>query len=226
MKKLAKLTAGPAGSWSELNKQMKHNDGKISLKKVNLKAYMAITKIRENCKPFLKEKVIMYRGSHKKIELLRKTRRRKLRKPKDTDIRVHKIAEKFFMKKFGWKPRSQGVFAVGSYSAATYYGNAYYFFPIGSYRYLWSPDKSDFYLGAPSMKTDLDMGHPSRVENKLETLIKTYKDTGLKTAVEKQTFEVMFDVDSFYLMSNRIIEGDLLEKHLFSKSFKKEDVVL
>ena len=195
---------------------------------MDLKTYVAISKIRENCKPFLSEKVIMYRGSKKDIPLMRKTRRRKMRKPKDTDIRIHKIADKFFMKKFGWKPRTQGVFAVGSRTSAMSYGRPYYFFPIGKFRYVWSPIKSDFFLGTNMMKTELERGNISKVENEMETRVNSYKDSGLRKAagIDYDTYEVAFDVDNFYLMSTRMILVGELEKHLFSPTFKKEDVVV
>ena len=194
--------------------------------KMDLKTFFAITKIRENCQPYLKEKVIMYRGYNKKpIALLRKMRRRKLRKPKDTDIRIHKMADKYFNKKFGWKPRTQGVFALGDKISATYYGRPYYFFPIGKFRYVWSPYQDDFFSGTAFWKGDIERGYISKVENEMETRVSKYIDTKLRNAVNKQGSEVAFDVDNFYLMSGRLITADELKKYLYSPTFKKEDVV-
>lgn len=72
---------------------------------------------------------------------------RKDRKPRDTPIQIHDATNKYFGKKYGFKARSQGMFAKGGEpnggGDVSEYGYRYAVFPIGKYKYLWSPDVED-----------------------------------------------------------------------------------
>lgn len=69
---------------------------------------------------------------------------RKRRNPKDTDKETQKILDNLFNQRFGWKPRSQGIFAAGIESAR-YYGTPHGFFPVNGFEYVWSPNIDDLY---------------------------------------------------------------------------------
>src|SRR5574343_1636353 len=59
----------------------------------------------------------MYRGYKKNLYDYIKTRR-KNRRPMDSKPIFQKMFDKYFFKKFGWKPRSEGVFVSGDYDNA------------------------------------------------------------------------------------------------------------
>lgn len=67
------------------------------------------------------------------------------RQPLDTRRDVSEILDICFEEKFGVKLRSNGVFASRLPTVASDYGRPYLFFPIGDYKYYWSPDVKDLY---------------------------------------------------------------------------------
>lgn len=67
------------------------------------------------------------------------------RKPKDSNPESHEIIDKIFEKKFGWRPRTEGVFAITSPVNAAYYGSVCVFLPANGYKYIWSPKYKDLY---------------------------------------------------------------------------------
>ena len=67
------------------------------------------------------------------------------RRPKDTPLFMQIKLDDLFYKVFKWKPRSQGVFAVRNFGIAHSYGNAYAFFPVNGYKYVWSMRVDDLY---------------------------------------------------------------------------------
>lgn len=69
---------------------------------------------------------------------------RKRRNPKDTDKETQKVLDNLFNQRFGWKPRSHGIFAAGLQSAQ-YYGIPHGFFPVNGFEYIWSPKIDDLY---------------------------------------------------------------------------------
>jgi len=107
--------------------------------------------IQKNCQPFIKEfkssnvKYFLYRATKKNIKFYDKIIPRKDRKPRDTPLHIHKLIDDIFKDKFGWKPRSEGVFVNPNKTVISEYGNAYIFIPIGKYEYLWSPKIDDLY---------------------------------------------------------------------------------
>ena len=67
------------------------------------------------------------------------------RSPKDTSWDDQEIIDGYFYKKFGWKPRSEGVFTSQTYSVAGSYGDVGIFLPVNGYKYLWSKKYGDLY---------------------------------------------------------------------------------
>ncbi len=107
--------------------------------------------LNEDCKPILNVlkkydyKYFLYRGSRSIADNFQKITPRKNRKPLNTPIKLHNILDKMFQKKFGWKARSEGVFAAGQLYPLDEYGPSYLFFPIGNFKYVWSPEIEDLY---------------------------------------------------------------------------------
>jgi hypothetical protein len=71
---------------------------------------------------------------------------RKDRKPKDLAEHYHKGMDRVFYDKFGWRPRSEGVFVTNNFVTAESYGNAVnIFFPVNGFSFVWSTIYSDLY---------------------------------------------------------------------------------
>jgi hypothetical protein len=106
--------------------------------------------IKRDCKPFIDEftsnNIILFRGTKKKIDVIERMQRRNDRRPKDLPIELHDILDKIFKKKFGWKARSQCVFASSNHiGIKVNYGTPYFFFPIGKYRYTFCKGVDDIF---------------------------------------------------------------------------------
>jgi len=161
--------------------------------------------LKEQCRPYIIETKaspnFLYRGVDELLTryIIRKPRMD--RRPTDTPVNVSNRVDDMFQKKFGWRPRSQGVFAVASPELASEYGRPYIFVPLGKYEYLWSPKVEDMYA---TLKKDLEL----EVEE-FSYYIKTYKSTGLTQALLTD-HEVMFKCGSYILIDydyrDRVLE--------------------
>jgi hypothetical protein len=69
--------------------------------------------------------------------------RRKDRKPRDTNVKLSQGVDQLLEDKFGWKPRAEGVFTFPVNGPADGYGDPWAVFPIGNFRYVWSPQIMD-----------------------------------------------------------------------------------
>jgi hypothetical protein len=104
--------------------------------------------IERDCQPFLKEarQIWFKRGTKKNIKSnLRKFKARSDRQPKDTPRWLHNIFDEAFKKKFGWKARSEGVFASASTYQSEVYGKSYLIFPIGDFKFVYSHHVVDLF---------------------------------------------------------------------------------
>lgn len=122
----------------------------------------AAEKIKRDCAPFLKETKWFFhkRKPHKYGPLWRGTRSggdtfisqrtsRKNRKPRNTPEEVSKDIDKKLEKRFGWRPRSEGVFTSSSRGDAFAYGIPTCFFPVGNYKYIWGIGIRDLFTMMP-----------------------------------------------------------------------------
>jgi hypothetical protein len=105
-----------------------------------------IETLKDDCSEFLKEGTFLYRGYKRAPSDFFEMTPRKDRRPKDTPPIVQEYIDNYFKHKFGWKPRSSGVFATPDTEEAGQYGNVYFFFPIGKFKYIWNPEVVDLYL--------------------------------------------------------------------------------
>lgn len=65
------------------------------------------------------------------------------RRPRDTGEMVHQAMDQWFYENFGIKYRSQAISCTSDYYDAVEYGTPHLIFPIGKFRYIWSPDAND-----------------------------------------------------------------------------------
>ena len=110
--------------------------------------------IEKDCQKYLKEsggktfdeRNVLFRGKHgwDGNSLWKVRSRGRPRQPKDTPQILHRMANIAFKKEFGW-PVRDGVFTTSNSYMASDYGRVGVFYPIGNYKYVWSPDIDDFY---------------------------------------------------------------------------------
>jgi len=165
------------------------------------------------------------------------------RKPKDLSPDIHTDFDNEFNKQFGWRPRSNGLFCTGDESSAYEYGNTFMIFPKGQYKILWSQEVSDLYIYIQRQAKSFSGAHTGNVlyqfiYNKLEssgehqpdgdfvgkvtkeynefvtTIVKTYKSTGLKEAINSHK-EIMINCQTYYAV--RYNKWHLMLKEFFIK---------
>lgn len=87
----------------------------------------------------------LYRGTKIKIKAPVEIRiPRKDRKPLNTDDIVHETMDSLFLKNFGWRARSQGVFCSPNIRTVKCYGIPYIIIPANGYKYIYSKNWADY----------------------------------------------------------------------------------
>jgi hypothetical protein len=109
--------------------------------------------VTKNCQPILKELkgggklIVRGKGSGYGINGIKEVTPRQDRRPLSTNATLSAAVDKALHKRFGWYPRSNGVFTYyGDNDLANAYGKVYYMLPIGEYKYVWSQKYEDLYL--------------------------------------------------------------------------------
>lgn len=113
------------------------------IKEGNDDVTVALKKVFNECSDYfdevsgVKTKPFVYRG----VSDLPKTRIEKRmpradRAPRDSSILLHNIMDQMLEDKFGWKPRSTGVFTAAGKTAGNY-GKLFIFVPSNGYEYIW-----------------------------------------------------------------------------------------
>lgn len=104
----------------------------------------------DNCRPYLKEMSktgvahMLFSGRKDSKDVLYRPVR-KNRYSMDTPQELSEDLDGRFKRKFGWKPRTGGIFCTGDYKVASDYGVPYSIFPIGKFRFIWSPHIKDMW---------------------------------------------------------------------------------
>jgi hypothetical protein len=172
----------------------------------------------EICEIYKEEKMFFFRGL-KKSGLWHKITPREDRKPLDTKKWAHRILDEYFQSRFGWKARSEGVFAVARYEKAGFYGREYIIFPLDGYKFVYSPDVLDLFSypeevvkskigGAEATKyfysggVDPTGANLKRVKDVIFTELdkKHYTDKNLG---EAKWGEVMFKCKAYYAINRK-----------------------
>lgn len=117
---------------------------------------------------------------------------RKDRKPRDTTQYVHDLVNAYFVKRFGVKVRSEGLFATGDRHTAEKYGHPYYAFPVGQFKFVWGTHKGD-----PVM----DTLHWTRM---IENMMKVRQHAQAMSVAEKVLGEIDWHSDN---LANAIGSG-------------------
>jgi len=177
---------------------------------------------------------MFYRGMHLSIPDYEVFVPRKNRKPLSSVEWMQKMQDDALEKRFGWRPRSEGVFALSLYPGAddelAVYGKTYMFFPYDGYEYLWAPQIGDLFSIYPYSKNDDNykdietiVRRGSRNEREYEENLENWKirfekwmdgyiDDKLEVALNvRKGHEVMFKCKK-YVMVNPKFEDSLIEK--------------
>ena len=166
--------------------------------------------LQKDCKPYIKQlkNDLLYRGSYKSNDGIIKVIPRKDRRPMSIYPKVQEILDNFFNKKFGWKPRSTGVFCTGDFEQAGQYGITYSFWPIGPFKFLWHPTVSDLF-GA--LWTDNHSSWSYWIDNpqRLEGFVKGYSDKNFHRAIQSK-HEIMISCKKYYLVLDGY-DGELID---------------
>lgn len=149
----------------------------------------------------------IFRGTKKRISgISDKIKPRKNRKPSDTPPELQKKIDEEFKKRFGWKPRSSGIFTFGD-SDSHGYGYPYAVFPSNGFRFLWSPEIIDLYMkiqhddvlyGSEIVRYYED--NPKELDNYIKDKVSTYTDKNLNNALLSDS-EIIIGCDYYYLVS-------------------------
>jgi len=127
---------------------LQHTDGTLSADQATFKFF--ITNILRDCQPFLRDLDLknprfLYSGRKRDTDWFEQ-KVRSDRQPKDLSKDIHKDFDDEFLKQFGWRPRSNGLFCTGEEASAYEYGNTFMIFPKGQYKFVWSKRIWDLYI--------------------------------------------------------------------------------
>jgi len=114
--------------------------------------------LANECEPFLRDlerplhpDSMMFRGmATSNASPIQKLTVKRNRRPTDTPLHLHRVADDWFFDNFGWRGRSAGLFCTGSKTQARGYGDVHAVFPVGDYEIIWSPRVKDLYREAES----------------------------------------------------------------------------
>jgi len=138
-----------------------NTDKKLTDKELNF----IIETIKRDCKYFLKESKSQqfFTGvtyDNKSNNVFFKKMVRHNRNPRDMSLELTNSLDNYFDKEYnlgGWKPRTQSKFFTSNKSTARGYGRTYNVFPIGNFKYLWSPDIEDLYTVFDAIGNESDI---------------------------------------------------------------------
>ena len=102
--------------------------------------------IKRDCKPWLStiapligtgKAFCRYVNLKNAVDSLKKLTPRTDREPKDSSRKLHDMFDAYFLKKFGWKARSEGVFVWPVKNVNAFESNLWnVFYPIGDFKFI------------------------------------------------------------------------------------------
>lgn len=150
--------------------------------------------IQKDCKEFLKEirgaKGMLSRIEGAKGEPILKRTVRSDRRPLDSKLERHEWFDDYFLKKFGWRARSNVLFTWGRrFNIISLHD--WLVFPVDKYKIVWNDDIVDLY----------DMGFS---KDDWIGVAQNYTDKHLKKAVTSEV-EVMLNAKEVYMVRGYLI---------------------
>lgn len=188
--------------------------------------------LRKNCSQYINEvKGMKYclgrytRGAKESVKTYVEITPRKDRRPSDTPQWLHDYLDKEFKKKFGWSPRSSGVFCLPIPKESAY-PTYKLVFPFDGYKYLWNPNVDDLFVQLRDFVYSMDgamdvhylapgfhgtTGIGEALKEKIDELVFGYRATDLGDAIRIN--EIMLSCKKYYLV-NLMYANDLFEEGL------------
>lgn len=167
---------------------------------VNVEQYLP--HIKKKCgmaiKVMTSSQRLMFRGLDESQELVRK-RVRKNRRPKDSWEEYSEYLDNALKEKFGWKPRSEGLFVSGNYMMASSYGHVHVIFPVGNFKYIWNTDYKDNLKLIGSRHSPHPKDNAGIVEPRIERSIMNneFINNNINDALRKG-HEIMIKCDEYF----------------------------
>lgn len=179
--------------------------------------------IRRDCKPYLNEfgagrwvyrgYRFTYKDRRDKLNILRNTPRKdraSMNMPDD----IQNYIDDMFKKKFGWRPRKEGVFTTNRGWTAMDYGNSQIFLPIGNYKYIFNPQVDDLYMMTPREsvrkvinKEGMTPDMKERYE-KWQDSLEGFRNNGLSPYLGGNVgSEVIWDCKAYYMVDSDLDMG-------------------
>lgn len=165
----------------------------------------AIEEIKSNCLPYLSQiknldgnrlrRGMKFNEDFKKINSVVDGRNEF-----KTDSEWENYADQWFLKKFGFNARSQSAYCAGGKAMASRYGLPYSVFPIGNFKFVWSPKIEDLYY--PYKRAG---GQITALRDALEQ--GSYVGTNLQNAVDSVNHEIMvYCPNGYYVVRDDVFE--------------------
>jgi hypothetical protein len=133
------------------------------------------------------------------------------RKPMNTPLVVHEFLDELFFDRFGWKPRSSGVFVSPDKREAKAYGpitkHSVVFLATDPFKALWSPKVQDLFVflhGRGVIQDDRPLTDYQK--KKISETVDTYIEWNLDVALNGEKNEVMFKCNGYYLINEEDME--------------------
>lgn len=170
-----------------------------------------VSTLRKECSQWLEEMGDrrVWRGFKGGVTKTTKKFPRQDRRPLDMPMVVHNTLDDLLKKKFGWKPRSQGVFVANDPRFADNFGKSYLIWPCNGYKYIYNKDIGDLYQvlqeGGDFLLQNVDGANVIPSENwndekirnsVLKKLLSGYTDKGL--VKQWPGFEIMMHCPNGY----------------------------
>lgn len=155
-----------------------------------------LPKLEKDCKPFLKEKTLLYRGFGRRFDF-EFIIPRKDRRPLDSPQWFHDGFDNASKKVFGWKSRSEGVFASSTYSTASAYagsGTVAMVFPKGKFKYIWSSKINDLF----DELNDEDFSIFDDETAWVQFVKQNYQDNNLRSVRNENTEIMLYCPNGYY----------------------------
>lgn len=186
--------------------------------------------IKRDCQPWLKAMKncdgFFYRGM-KDHGNFSKKKVRTDRIPSNMDMEETRLLDDAFQKKFGWKPRTSGLFATGSIILAQGYtgiGKApYIIFPIGQFKFVWSEAAEDLYVDVPKLRTMAKGGAFGKesVIDVYDTMVKKFFQDKNLCRAQKSGNEVMIGCKTYYVLDSGYVNVTAFRKPVKTEDLKK-----
>lgn len=165
------------------------------------------TLLQQNCKPFLSQagwQHPLWRGVSDPLPSVSIQTNRPGRTPVTTNKAISKVADDWFLANMGIRYRSNSVFTSGSHSHSGSYGNLYAVFPIGDFKFCWSPIVEDMFMMVSDIQphinrnaSDLSPAIKEMIEKRLSEA--EYKTTDLVAATDSES-EIMLYCGKYYML--------------------------